>query len=278
MMDKYRASKGYATKVELHEAGDEYLLFVPIALKERAKAIENRKWDPDRRCWTYPRTKKDFDALIGEFADEAVTIAITLPARPDDPRRPAPDAGPQQTENAVAMPTSPSEGSLASLERELAAVSSAYESEKKRADALERRLDEVAQELVRDKARGERAEGPAWLRDVVKTANAGDADFARLIDALPIDERAPIEVTKELEARLARLLGYPANAAHPSLSDLIGQARDSERISTEAYHLAQQIRFHRNVISHQKTDKRTIQARIVLVVSAAALLWPDLPE
>jgi hypothetical protein len=63
----------------LKETENEYLLFIPYALNDRAKAIEGRHWDCGRRCWIYPRTARIFDTLIADFADDLVVIEATRP-------------------------------------------------------------------------------------------------------------------------------------------------------------------------------------------------------
>ncbi len=268
-------SSGFITKVEIREQGDEYLLFVPIALKERAKAIEGRRWDPERRCWVYNRTKRNYDALIAEFADEAVTVDISLPPRPVG----LPQASPQaRDEVGQAVSVGPQPAIALAQERELLALRVALEAERRRSETLEKRVDELSRQFEEDKSRAVRAAGPAWLRQVVTAANAGDETFAQIAGGLRVDERAPVEVTKHLESKLATLLGFTSQAPRPSLNELIAQARDAQIISAEAYHLAQMIRTHRNMLMHQKTDRRTRMARVVLVISAAALLWPHLPE
>jgi hypothetical protein len=49
---------------------EELLLFIHPALKERASAIGGYKWDAERRCWVYPRTRRVYDALVAEFGDD----------------------------------------------------------------------------------------------------------------------------------------------------------------------------------------------------------------
>lgn len=47
----------------------EYRLFIHPEIKDRAKGIRGYKWDPHRRCWTYPLTKASLKALVTEFGD-----------------------------------------------------------------------------------------------------------------------------------------------------------------------------------------------------------------
>jgi hypothetical protein len=69
----------YANKPTLTATENEYLLFIHPEIKERAKVIRGYRWDPERRCWVYPRTKQVLDALVAEFGEEIGKAAKVRP-------------------------------------------------------------------------------------------------------------------------------------------------------------------------------------------------------
>ncbi len=56
--------------IKIKEMENEYLLSIPPDQKERARGIQGRKWDPQRRYWVYPRTIRMYNALVAEFGDD----------------------------------------------------------------------------------------------------------------------------------------------------------------------------------------------------------------
>jgi hypothetical protein len=65
--------------VELRESDTQFLLFIHASQKERAKGIDGRRWDMDRRCWVYPKTPRVYDAIIAEFGDDMVSCSAKRP-------------------------------------------------------------------------------------------------------------------------------------------------------------------------------------------------------
>jgi uncharacterized coiled-coil DUF342 family protein len=55
--------------IQLKQTATEYLLFIHASQRERAKKIEGRRWDPDRKCWVYPKTEQVLNALLAEFPE-----------------------------------------------------------------------------------------------------------------------------------------------------------------------------------------------------------------
>jgi hypothetical protein len=73
---------GIKYQVELRETNTEFLLFIHASQKERAKEIEGRRWDTERRCWVYPKTPRVYDAIIAEFGDDMASSSIKRPTLP----------------------------------------------------------------------------------------------------------------------------------------------------------------------------------------------------
>jgi chromosome segregation ATPase len=66
--------------VQLQETASEFLLFIHASQKERAKAIDGRRWDTERRCWVYPKTARVYDAIVAEFGDDMVACSVRRPS------------------------------------------------------------------------------------------------------------------------------------------------------------------------------------------------------
>ena len=75
----------YSNKPTLTATENEFLLFIHPEIKERAKVIRGYRWDPERRCWVYPRTQQVWDALVAEFGEELRTASLVRPASREQP-------------------------------------------------------------------------------------------------------------------------------------------------------------------------------------------------
>lgn len=81
IVSKIRAPPAEELVVRLEESDSELLLFVPFVDRERAKKVDGRRWDPQRKCWVYPKSPRTFDALVGEFGDELMAINVPRPSQ-----------------------------------------------------------------------------------------------------------------------------------------------------------------------------------------------------
>jgi len=57
-------------EIIIEETQNAYLLKIPAQLKDRARGIEGRRWDPQRRRWLFPRNLRMYNALVSEFGDD----------------------------------------------------------------------------------------------------------------------------------------------------------------------------------------------------------------
>ncbi len=269
------------------ESETEYYLKIPFDQKERAKAIPNYRWNTEEKCWVYPRTAKHYDSITAEFGDELVSVEITRPSLPaaGDP------VAALREENQVLKEK------IQNLEKELEekknllnmisetrqqsneAIISENESLK---IALRRTEEQLAEyqnkyEQVLDKLRMQKQTDGDLLNDLkgIIITSSGNAKFAKFMEQLKIDNNAPIEIAKFLENRLRQSLSISDRTV--GLYDLISMARDAEILPEEAVHLAHLIRRQRNILAHERVDVKTHQARILLILLSAALLWPQLP-
>jgi len=283
--------------IDIQETEKEYLLFIPISQKERAKSIEGRRWDPDRKAWVYPKTGRSYDALISEFGDDLINVSITRPELPTFRPRESSLAEEnkalreqltkiQQALDLLAGSTGDQnktqalQTALASAEKELISIKELVRHREQQLETTNRDLKALQDELEdlkknitisKDKLHLDKA-----IKERAKQATGNDPDFVRILDKLNIDLSLPLEIVKELENSLRRLLA--TDDRNLNLYDLLAQAKDAQLLADEAYDLAHSIRKQRNILAHEQVDKRTHIGRVLFVLFAASLLWPHLPE
>jgi DNA repair exonuclease SbcCD ATPase subunit len=275
--------------VQLQETDSEFLLFIHAAQKERAKAIDGRLWDTERRCWVYPKTARVYDAIIAEFGDDMIECTV---------RRPSLQSASAQTaslqeENASlrselgkihktlelisAGTANGNRTELQALEAALAARQNELSEVRVRLQERERELEQLRKSVTAAEAEVERLRGanvalqmevsksqgvpdPAasferLVKDAAKEATGRHAQFCALIDRLRVNDLLPNEFVKQLERELRRILS--TDDRNLSLHDLITMARDSELLTEKGIDLAHTIRRHRNILTHENTDVRT---------------------
>jgi myosin heavy subunit len=304
--------------IDLKQTDTEYLLFIPPAQKERARAIDGRRWDPDRKCWVYPRTVRMFDALIAEFGDDLLSISITRPTRSEQNGPPAGavrSAANLQAENqslkddlakiqesleiiknangnAKTAEVQTLKVTLASRETELAEI-------RRKLELQEKELHHTKQQLreIENKADQLQSQNNILQREVTnRQTNIEEikAQLRRMIVQYAIDASGKntkftqiIEKTEmnysfcvAIGRELERELRQrlKVDEKTTSLYDLIAQANDAGILTPDGVDLAHFIRKQRNKMAHDGADPQTYLARMVLSLYAAALLWPELLE
>lgn len=276
--------------IDLQETESEFVLFIPPSQKERAKGIEGRKWDSDRKCWVYPRTGRIFDALIAEFGDDLSAIKIKRPV-PKQIKE-TPEDNKLQEKISELLTTLKSNriqssdtietlrNTIITLNNELGQKQQILISKDTQIQALKRKLTEVQAEserLNRSTSSSQKSiSDDDILKQIAVQATGNDPKFAKLMSKTKLDDMLPNQLTKEIEKDLRKLLGEEDPSS--SLFDLLSQAKDSEKLQQDAIELAHIIRKQRNTIIHSEVYQPTYKARILLCLFAASLLWPELPE
>ena len=60
--------------VTLNQTANHYTLSIPYTLKDRAKKINQFKWDSTNKVWKYPKNNNTYDSLINEFNSAIVLL------------------------------------------------------------------------------------------------------------------------------------------------------------------------------------------------------------
>ena len=296
---------------ELQETTTELLLFIHATQKERAKAIDGRRWDPERKCWVYPRTGRVYDAIIAEFGDDMLTCSI---------KRPSPSSVTEQTAalqqknedlreelnrihnklegistgnhdgnrsevRALEVALAARESELATLRQKLLECDTQAEALKSTAAATQAELQRLraANTALQAEISGRKAApvDPTTLleklvKEAAKDATGRHPKFTTLVDRYSLNQNLPNEFVKQLERELRKILDTDDRGL--TLHDLITMAKDAELLTEKGIDLAHSLRKHRNILTHENTDPRTYQARVLLCLFAAALLWPEFAE
>ena len=291
-------SMTYPTHPILKKTRDSYELYIHPADKERAKAIEGRRWDWNKKCWVFPNNTHFFNAIMAEFGDE-VEQQIKGPIPPDNPppvilRRIAKLEESrdlkkelqeiQETLKAIVDEDEESDSLkalLSSRDQELFAMRAEREKVHKELSMTRKWLAEKSSELERLSTQIDPQKADAKLDQslfaLAKEATGGDEKFDELLNTrAEADVKLAIDIANKMAWELRGMLEIIHS--EDDLYTLINLAKEAELLSNEAIHLAHLIRVHRNIIVHGTAYHKTIKARIPMILFAAALLWPEFPE
>jgi hypothetical protein len=104
---------------------------------------------------------------------------------------------------------------------------------------------------------------------------AGDDEhFLTMLQETGLTQQFPMMILPQLEHALRDAL--QVGQERVTLFDMIAQARDSELLSDEAIDMAHLLRKQGNIVKHGRPEQRTLLARGLITLYAAAILWPEL--
>lgn len=287
--------------IQLKETEKEYLLYIPAFQKERAKQIPERYWDIDRKAWVYPRTKRMYDALLAEFADDLVDIQIT----PPDIKSSSVKKVDLEKQNAelqeqlekigktveALLSTKSGEKKMSVLQAQIANQSATITEQSATINSLQTdfktaqhklrqsqaELEQLSHEIkdIQQQVNSSNSETlEESIRNLAISSTGNNSTFELVLKQVEIDNTFPMEFCKILERRLRDML----KTTEPELTlfDLLSHAKDAELMEPEAFDLAHSIRKQRNTLVHGDIDAKTRKIRIVYLITAASLLWPHL--
>ena len=290
----------YPSKPILKSSDSEFLLFIHPVIKERAKVISGYRWDSIRKCWVYPKTQRVYKALISEFGDELhivgkvkPTPALDVPLKsPSDTQNEALQEEINRLREQIKKFSQPDKDAIkqektlrdliSSREKELSEFRQELLNAEKELHKTKRELLKANTEIqtlrLSHKSRKSNTSLENILKEVALDATGNDSNFSSLLTRIKLDESLPLIIQRETENELRKLLGIPREDKSLNMFNLIQQASDTEILPRDAIDLAHTIRKQRNIVAHRDTYEKTYQARIILCLFAAALLWPELPE
>lgn len=258
--------RSITSEIRIEQTDNEYLLYIPFDQKERAREIEGRRWDGERKCWVYPRSKRMYHALVSEFGADLTTSSVFTAPQLSHETENREKEEKQQTELR-----SNNERQVESLTAEAKRKDLENEELKKRIAQLE---TEYRQILINSTT--QTTDRNQLVKDLALETTGNDPVFGEFMKNLEIDESLPLKIGGVIENHLKRILNSSG-----SLYDLIMECRDAEKLDEDDIGLAHSIRKQRNIVAHHGgtgEDERTKMGRAYFCLFAASLLFPKLPE
>jgi hypothetical protein len=282
--------------IKIKEMENEYLLSIPPDQKERARGIQGRKWDPQRRCWVYPRTIRMYNALVAEFGDD-----LTPESSFTSPEGYSPVVSPflqaKKTEDQEAAEL---RKNVERIDQSLSELLKFLNTDNKRADILmrqERDIQSLRAELEKKDQKNtelhrqiehlqtenrrlsnKTSVSPDDRDEIVKAmaleVTGNDPVFGEAIKNFQIDGTLPLQIANIIETHLEQLLDSDG-----TLYDLIQECMDDQILDEDSVSLAHSIRKQRNMVahSHGPVDPRIKMGRDLFCLFAASLLFPKIP-
>jgi hypothetical protein len=292
--------------IDITESETEYLLSIPPSEKERAKTIKGYQWDSNRRVWVYPRTGRNFDALIGEFGNDLVKVKITKPVRVIEDQSPegtsSVKAKLDEVTKVLDVIVKTGETSrdtqlrtlqtnletrdqyIAELQVHIKGLQQQLEAKTNEANNLLSEFSLLKKDLETIRIAAAKQATPIkppsevfeeQLKCIAIELLGRNSQYAKQIEQMQIGSTFAVEAGRSLERRLRHLLNV---GKETSLHDLITQARDSDILEQQDFHLAQIIRVQRNMMAHPQegADESTFRARSLMAFFALTLLMHEL--
>jgi len=104
--------------------------------------------------------------------------------------------------------------------------------------------------------------------------SGNNESFKQLLESTTFDKSFLYEIRKKLENKLDHLKRTKSENLH----QLLVRTCDEDIITKDAKNLGLFILGQRNIVAHEEIDEITYKSRIMLVLHAAAILWPQLPD
>lgn len=274
--------------IRIRETKNEYLLFIPPAQKERARGIQGRKWDPQRRCWVYPRTVRMYNALVAEFGDD-LTPESSFKSPEVYSKVVSPDQESAELQKNIERIDQSLSGLLKFLntdnksaeilmrqEREIQSLRAEFEKRDQENTELHRQIEHLQAENRRlsHKTSVSPDDRDEIVKEMALEVTGNDPVFGEAIKNFQIDGTLPLQIAKIIENHLKQLLNSDG-----TFYELIQECDDAQLLDEDSVSLAHNIRKQRNMVahSHEPEDPRIKMGRDLFCLFAASLLFPEIP-
>jgi hypothetical protein len=265
--------------ISLQQTDTEFLLYIPASQRDRAKRIFGRVWDPRRKCWAIPRTRRAYSDLVLEFGDE-IRLGPFADGKTERRATPGPaDASSDDVLKSVAKIPRPGSPEVLTPpnrlgEKELELQSLRSEVKQLREQLASRGKPVAVPEVAPSESRGSK---DGSLAPLLQALFPADKNVSSLLSAIQRDPDLPMKIVRSLEGQLRAALKDTDNT---SLFELIAQAGESNLLTEEAVDFAHLLRKQRNRIVHgdsgmlgSRSDRDpSLLARNLMCVCAARLL------
>jgi len=112
------------------------------------------------------------------------------------------------------------------------------------------------------------------IKNIIKRCAGSNKSFNKIIDNIEFNSSLPIDIQKSIEKCLKRKLGIKHNDFN--FFELIMKGKSEGLLNEEMCDYLHSIRKQRNLFAHDEVDGQTRFARILFVLTAAALAWTNL--
>jgi hypothetical protein len=299
--------------IVLRETPTEFLLSIPMQQRERAKKIEGRAWNGQRKAWVYKRTRRALDELLLEFGDELIIEApnvvrllergqpqsapdiveeVTLEVAPSavDEGQVAAAKEHERAEQRIEDMLRQLQGKLDELhERNVVDATSSVPSDHELQGRLAEKtleLEEARQQIHRLEAElqtsrsrlNKNADIDEALLAVVQVMFPSDANISAIARSVLHNNDLPVTLARKLELDLRAMFQEYGMA---SFHELINRAGEANYLSQEGIDLAHSIRKQRNMALHDanRPDASVKSARLarnLFCLSAMRLVLREL--
>ena len=281
----------------IRETKNEYLLYIPPVQKERARGIQGRKWDPQRRCWVYPRTVRMYNALVAEFGDDLTPESSSFKSPEVYSQVASPSLREKKTEDQEATELQKNieriDQSLSELlkflntdnksadilmrqERDIQSLRAEFEKKDQENTELHRQIEHLQTENRRlsQKTSVSSDNRDEIVKEMALEVTGNDPVFGEAIKNFQIDGTLPLQIAKIIENHLKQLLNSDG-----TFYELIQECDDAQLLDEDSVSLAHNIRKQRNMIAHSPgpVDPRIKTGRDLFCLFAASLLFPEIP-
>lgn len=242
--------------INLEQSNNHYFLTIPQSLKQRAKKISPRQWDPQKSAWVYPRNELTYHLLLEEFKGDLQDISITSP---------------KEIKLKSGIDLTKQVKCLKSENKSLEVKITDVELERDEYISL---IDQLSSEVKSLKQQSKESNLEQEIKDISKKCAGNNPNFNKIIDELEFGPYLPIEITDHVVRCLSKKINHPN--PNPNFFDLIKEGEDSGVLDQEASDYLHTLRKQRNEFAHGGVDAKVRLSRVLLVITAASLAWSKL--
>ena len=243
--------------INLEQTNNHYLLTIPQSLMQRAKKISPRQWDPQRSVWVYPRNDTTYSLLVKEFENDIGKVNITAPnniRQAKDDNRLIKQIRNLKNDNEI-------------LEVKVLGL----ESERDEYISI---VEQLTSEVASLNEQSSSSNIEQDIKDISKKCAGNNPNFNKIIDGLEFGPYLPIEITDHVVKCLSKKINHPN--PNPNFFDLIKEGEDMGVLDQEASDYLHTLRKQRNDFAHGGVDFKVRMSRVLLVITAASLVWSKL--
>ena len=243
--------------VTLNQTANHYTLSIPYTLKDRAKKINQFKWDSTNKVWKYPKNISSYDSLINEFNKDIEQIKITPPKSNQESQ----------------------ENPFAEKNRIIAEQRKKIQYLESQVDQGECEIDRYISTIVNlnekiDQLLNSDKDVENVIRKVAMQCAEGNDRCLRIIEDIEFDLTLPIELPKKVVNILKTIT--KTQCPQKDFVDLIFEGKKQKLLSQEAIALLHTIRKQRNIFAHNTVTPNSRLMRVIFLLAAFALLAEEI--